>query len=506
MAKKVVEIGPQPGFQTQVLSHPADIAWIGGAAGCGKTFCALLEPLKHIRVHGFSSLTFRREYVQINSPGGLWQKSVELYTKIPMKDHPRIVHGDFTYYFPAGATVAFDHLNREHTVYNYQGPEIPLIQFDELTHFTEFQFNYMETRNRTTCGVRPYMRASTNPQGYGWVKDRIAWYLYPDDYHIEHLQGAPIPERAGAIRYFRRHDDVLVWGNSPDEVLAQLPPSLRKRPEFIRSFAFIPGKLADNQVLMESDPAYEGIMLGLPEKERVQLYEGRWIDPDIGNRRLFSDIAIRDMFANFIMQPTGRRYITADIALEGADRFVIMVWDGWTVIDVRIHEKCASDEIVPHIENAAIEYGVPPQNITFDAGGIGGAYKGFLRASVPFIGAGLPRPEDLTPYRTDKNLLPRRPQYKNLRAQCFYYLKTKLDDCGIYFAVKSIHLQRDVQRELAVIKRHGDQDDDKYQIIPKDEIRLAIGRSPDLADALSMRSIFDLQPPPTSTGRLVGSF
>ena len=155
MAQTVVEIGPQPGFQTEVLSNPADIVWMGGTAGCGKTFCLLLQPLKHIKIPGFACLTFRRQFTQIDAPGGLWEKSVELYTKIPRGSHPRIVHGDFTYYFPAGATLNFNHLNQEYSVLKYQGPEIPLIQFDELNHFTQYQWDYRASRNRPTCGVRP---------------------------------------------------------------------------------------------------------------------------------------------------------------------------------------------------------------------------------------------------------------------------------------------------------------------------------------------------------------
>jgi Terminase large subunit, T4likevirus-type, N-terminal len=55
------------------------------------------------------------------------------------------------------------HLQFETTVYDWQGAQITLICFDELMHFSAHQFFYMVSRNRSTCGVRPYIRA-TPPQ------------------------------------------------------------------------------------------------------------------------------------------------------------------------------------------------------------------------------------------------------------------------------------------------------------------------------------------------------
>jgi len=57
----------------------------------------------------------------------------------------------------------FSHLQLATTVYDWQGAQIALICFDELTHFTASQFFYMASRNRSTCGVKPYIRATCNP-------------------------------------------------------------------------------------------------------------------------------------------------------------------------------------------------------------------------------------------------------------------------------------------------------------------------------------------------------
>ena len=488
----VVHFRPQPGFQTRVMASHADVAIIGGSAGCGKTRALLLEPVRRINIPGMTTICFRREYRQIDAPGGLWEKSLELYRHLPRQFFPRIVAGNFKYYFPHGPVLAFDHLNNDMAVMKYDGPEFALIEFDELIHFTEYQFRYMMGRNRSTCGVTPYMRAATNPQGFGWVKDFINWFIYPDDYHIESLQGAPIPERSGVLRFFASLEENWIFGNTPDEVLKQLPPSLQRRPESIRTMTFIGGRLADNPALTNIDPKYEGSLLSLPEKDRIRLSDGRWVDPTRGERRLFMDGPIRDMFSNSFVKGTGNRYITADIGFN-RDKFVIIVWDGWVVVDVEIYDNTDPSEVLQHIENAAARWGVPGRHIAFDSAGIGGYLRGFLATAFPFYGSSAPIEPDIKDEIQKHGL--RRPAFENLRAQCFYGLKDRVDDCGIYFAVKGVHLHDQVHRELSVIKRAGENDDDKLQIIPKDEIRAILKHSPDLADALSMRYVFDLIPP-----------
>jgi len=152
-----IEIRPQAGPQENFLATEADIAIYGGAAGGGKTWALLLEPLRHIHNPEFGAVIFRRTYPQIRSEGGLWSESSTIYPA--MGGQPRESILDWT--FPAGGRIKFAHMQHEINRLDWQGAQIPLIEFDELTHFTKEQFFYMLSRNRSTCGVRPYIRATT---------------------------------------------------------------------------------------------------------------------------------------------------------------------------------------------------------------------------------------------------------------------------------------------------------------------------------------------------------
>ena len=216
-----------------------------------------------------------------------------------------------------------------------------------------------------------------------------------------------------------------------------------------------------------------------------------------GEGRLFSDDSINDMFTNTFVKKTGKRYITADIAFSN-DKFVIMVWDGWVVIDCQVYDKAEPSDVIRWIERAAREHSVPARNICYDASGAGYYLKSFLRTSVAFFGGATPMEEA---HGRLKNLqtIVKKPQYENLRAQCFFMLQQRLNDCGIYFEPKNIHLQEIITQELMSIKEAAQKDTGKLKIIPKEEIRVVLGHSPDFSDALSMRAIFDLVPPPRPT-------
>lgn len=249
----------QPGPQKHFLRSKAEIIIYGGAAGSGKTYALLLEMLRNCKVPGFTCAIFRENSPQIRSPGGLWQNSQMIFREFGGNARESTLE----WLFPSGSIYKFSYLDLESDVYKWQGSQICLLCFDELTHFSRCQFFYMLSRNRSTCGVKPYVRATTNPDADSWVREMIDWWIDPKT-------GLAIAERSGKIRYFIMLNDTLIWADTKKELLEKYPGCLPK------SFTFISASIYDNKELLEKDRGYLANLHALPTVDRERLLNGNW--------------------------------------------------------------------------------------------------------------------------------------------------------------------------------------------------------------------------------------
>ena len=268
-------IEPHPGPQTAFCASPADIAIYGGQAGGGKSWALLATAAAFTDIPSYGAVIFRRESPQITNEGGLWDESMSIYPLIggTAKQHT------LDWRFDSGANIGFRHLQHEKDTKSWQGAQVAMIGFDELTHFTESQFWYLLSRNRSTCGVRPFVRATTNPLPDddpvgGWVCRLIYWW-------IDHETGFAIPERSGIIRWFIRRNGELCWADTKQELIERftrhdLPEGHKKKYPKPKSLTFIPAKLEDNPSMEEADPDYRANLEAMPEVDRQRLLEGNW--------------------------------------------------------------------------------------------------------------------------------------------------------------------------------------------------------------------------------------
>jgi hypothetical protein len=160
-----LEIRPQPGPQELALASTADIAIMGGGAFGGKTWALTIEPLRHVNNPAFSTVYFRRTYPELTNPGGVWDEMRRWYPLLGAKSN----RSDLVWTFPSGMRVQCSHLQWEDSVDSWAGAQVPLINFDQLEQFTERQFWFLLSRNRSASGVKGYVRATCNPDPDSFV-------------------------------------------------------------------------------------------------------------------------------------------------------------------------------------------------------------------------------------------------------------------------------------------------------------------------------------------------
>lgn len=299
-------IAPQPGPQTEFMTSKADIIIYGGAAGGGKSYAILMEMLRHKDVPGFNAAIFRSSYTQVTNPGGLWDSSVELFDQVEgaVSGKTPKLHWDFS----GKSRLTFAHITMERDLKDWQGSQIAYIAFDELTHFSKHQFFYMLTRNRSMCGVRPYMRATCNPDCDSWVADFIKWWINQDTGYADE-------ERAGKIRYLFVYQEEAYWADTKEELIERFK-DYDASEETVKSVTFIPSKLDDNQILMKKDPTYRANLMAQNEVDRERLLNGNWkIKPAAGSYFKRVQVTMLDVLPNDITA-----YVRAwDLAATSSD-------------------------------------------------------------------------------------------------------------------------------------------------------------------------------------------
>ena len=259
---------------------------------------ALLYALRYPRS---KQLILRRSYSEL-------EKSL---IRVSLGIYPR---GLYTYNatnhtgkFKNGSIIDFGYCATESDVFQYQSAENDVVRFDELTHFTEFQYLYLISRIRGANGYPKQVKSSTNPGGVGhaWVKERFIDVCEPN----------------------------TVFSDGKG------------------TRVFLPSFLSDNIFLRESDPDYERRLLNLPDAQRRALLYGDW---NIFEGQYFSEFSTAvHVCEPFSVPREWRRYRTLDY---GLDRLACL----WIAVspegDAYVYkELCESDLIISEAASAILK-------------------------------------------------------------------------------------------------------------------------------------------------------
>jgi len=256
-------------------------------------------------------------------------------------------------------------------------------------------------------------------------------------------------------------------------------------------YAFIPALPADNPS-PEVEDYIKDIIANASRVTIERLIYGNFDYEDDPN--ILMDYSARlDLFSNNFVVPKSElfnRYITADIAMQGSDKFVILVWYGWVIVDVVVVPKSGGLDVVQTIKATMKKHRVPASQVCYDHDGVGafiGGNRGMIPGAVGFVANSSP----IKRVSTDKE---EKNQYKNLKAQCGYEIAKKVNAREIWWQKQvDNEAQDEIAEDIGQIMKDGKLDG-KLGLKPKSLIIRDISRSNDFGDAFLMRYLFELRP------------
>ena len=203
---------------------------------------------------------------------------------------------------------------------------------------------------------------------------------------------------------------------------------------------------------------------------------------------LFNYDALVDMFRN-TTESSGSKYMTVDVAGSGKDKTKFGIWEDKNLRAIETEDTSITENIVLRIKELAEQYKIPYKNIAVDAigEGAGVATSSLLQGIIAYKGSH-------SPFATDKSLTSEMKfttDFRNLRVQCIYALADAVNSrqmsCSIGGGI------RDNIIEELFTYQDTSKGDGKRFVTTKDEVKDAIGRSPDDSDLLQMRMYFDVR-------------
>lgn len=248
-----------------------------------------------------------------------------------------------------------------------------------------------------------------------------------------------------------------------------------------RTFVFIEALYSDNPYVADEYKRNLATLNDPVLKHRLMLADWEYSSAqDV----LFDAAGIADLFTTPVKK-TSEMFLTVDVARFGSDKIVLTYWRGWDAWRVDVYDTLAVHETADKVRTALVTYGIPREHVLIDQDGVGGGVVDLLPGCIGFSGGAAP-----FGVVGEKEV---RERYDNLRVQCVYHAAEKVRNRQAALSEINPQVRELLAQDLQQFKRRDAGLDSKLKVVKKEDIRQALGRSPDVGDTFIMRSYFDLQ-------------
>lgn len=361
----------------------------------------------------------------------------------------------------------------------YNGSQINLLHLGALP--TDPLFDRFGSHEYTGGGID---EASECPfKAYDVLKSRVGRYKNKE-YGVKSKMGITLnPSQDWPYRVFYdpykkagrisdpEHPLVSMRGNVGGEVIE-------------RTFVFVEALYSDNPHVAEEYKFNLATINDPVMRNRLMMADWEYTSAmDV----LFDAATIADLFTNPVKR-TSDSYITVDVA-RSIDDIVITRWKGWNAVQIKIVHTAGSlvpiHETADMVRTMLVQYGIPREHVLIDQDGVGGGLFDLLPGCVGFSGGSAP----FGVIGEKEN----REKYENLKTQCVYHASEMARNRRIAVSEPSLEAREQLATDLQQFKRRDSDKEGKLKIAKKEDMKMALGRSPDVGDTFIMRSYFDLR-------------
>jgi len=187
---------------------------------------------------------------------------------------------------------------------------------------------------------------------------------------------------------------------------------------------------------------------------------------------------ICDIFTNDHVKP-GVKYISADLAMQGRDKFIAGYWNGM-ICNISLDEgKSTGRSIELSLKKLKTDSGVGNSNIVADSDGLGAYLESYIKNIKTFHGGS---------GAIDKKT------YGNIKDECGFKLAEIINKRELKI-ICTTEQEESIKQELSICLKRDNINIEKKKLINKDKMKELLGHSPDYLDMLLMKMIFHVQPP-----------
>ncbi len=356
------------------------------------------------------------------------------------------------------------------------------------------QYNYIEFTNGSRIDLLDAKLLPGDPfyERFGSLEYTGGWI--EEGSEVEFMAFDVLKSRVGRHlnKEFGIHPKILITCNPKKGWIYKLAFKPWKTKTLPSNYQFIQSLYSDNPFTADEYGHQLSQITDKNTKER--LMKGNW-EYDADPATLISYDAILDLWSNTVPSG-GEKYLIGDVARFGDDKAVYGFWEGLRCYKIIVLQKKGIDAQQEQVKMWARDERIPYSHILVDEDGVGGGLvdgvkgiKGFVANSVPLEN---PKTEE-------------KENFANLKAQCSYLLAQKINDHEMAVHIEDEQVKEWLAEELEQIKSKDADKDGKRKIIPKEEVKEIIGRSPDFSDMVMMRMWFELSNIPSGTKQFIPS-